>query len=108
MENQTGAASAERDGFAERLQRTWEDAGRRDRERGMVRAALEPLLDVIAKVETELAPLSVMRGEQRYHLGQSRVEILQVLRTLDAEADEPSEAQARSMQAMISGGHQGR
>jgi hypothetical protein len=73
---------------------------RREHERGLIRTRLEPLLAEFAAMEHEFSRMSVFGSEERYRLSRARLEVLRVLRSLDAAAQTRSEGSLRAMESI--------
>ena len=77
---------------------------RREEERFAVRIKLEPLLGAITTAEEQLSQLAVFGSEGRYRLARARVEVLEILHSLDQTANSESERNLRASEEFISRG----
>jgi hypothetical protein len=77
---------------------------RREEERALVRAKLEPLLSGLAAAEAELSELSTFGADERYRVARARVELLRALRGLERAASGRSESNYRVFESLINRG----
>lgn len=91
-------------GTLDGLQESIKRHEQRLREKPVLRATLEPILQAIDAAESALAGLSVFDVEGRYRLARARVEILRVLRAPDQVGKSVGERNAAAAAAFIVGG----
>jgi hypothetical protein len=86
----------------EAAERSLQEFEARERERATIRESIEPILASIAAAGAALPKPGVFSADERYHLGQSRVELLRVLQLVEQKSATPEEQNSRTVSQLMS------
>ena len=88
-------------GFLEKMENERVEFRKREKERNLIRAKLQSLLNAIDDTDSECRQFERFGNEERYRLAQAKVQIFEALRSVEAAANDLIECNHRASESFL-------